>query len=88
MSSPAESAIATYESTRDAALQRVKDLLAIPTVSTDPAFAEDMKRGADWCANRLIHWSCGTVLRLTPKWSRGPTVIASWPEVPWMTKVN
>ena len=36
MSSPAESAIATYESTRDAALQRVKDLLAIPTVSTDP----------------------------------------------------
>ena len=53
MSSPAESAIATYESTRDAALQRVKDLLAIPTVSTDPAFAEDMQRGADWCANRL-----------------------------------
>ena len=53
MSSSAESAIATYESDRDAALQRVKDLLAIPTVSTDPAFAEDVQRGADWCANRL-----------------------------------
>ena len=53
MSSPAESAIATYESNRDEALSHLKDLLSIPTVSTDPSYAPDMQRGADWCANRL-----------------------------------
>ncbi len=37
----------------DAATQRLRDLLTIPSVSTDPAYAGDVKRAADWIEHDL-----------------------------------
>lgn len=36
-----------------AAVERLKALLAIPSVSTDPAYANDVKRAADWVTDAL-----------------------------------
>ncbi len=35
------------------AVARLRDLLSIPSVSTDPAFKKDVARGADWVAAQL-----------------------------------
>src|SRR3546814_17844396 len=37
----------------DASVARLFDLLRIPSVSTDPAFAEDVGRAAQWMADEL-----------------------------------
>src|SRR3546814_19601119 len=37
----------------DASVARLFDLLRIPSVSTDPAFAEDVGRAAPWMADEL-----------------------------------
>ena len=37
----------------DDALARLEELLAIPSISTDPAYAEHIQRGAEWVARAL-----------------------------------
>ncbi len=37
----------------DASIERLFDVLRIPSVSTDPAFAEEVRRGAQWMADTL-----------------------------------
>ncbi len=37
----------------DRSVERLRDLLRIPTISTDPAFAADCRRGAAWLAGDL-----------------------------------
>jgi len=37
----------------DSALERLKDLLRIKSISTDPAYKEDTRAAAEWCAQRL-----------------------------------
>ncbi len=37
----------------EASLDRLRELLSIPSVSTDPAFAGDVRRAAEWCASQL-----------------------------------
>ena len=41
-------------------LARLEELLAIPSVSLDPARAADMRRAADWLADEL-RWAGGRV---------------------------
>jgi len=37
----------------DGSLERLFELLSIPSISTDPAFKGDVERAADWCAETL-----------------------------------
>ncbi|MCE9588929.1 MAG: dipeptidase [Planctomycetes bacterium] len=46
------------------ALERLKQVLAIPSVSTDPAYAGHVKRAADWYANALRE--CGLNVKVHP----------------------
>ena len=41
------------EDAREAAVERLKDFLSIPSVSTDPAYDAEIQRGAAWVAERL-----------------------------------
>ncbi|RTL62658.1 MAG: dipeptidase [Hyphomicrobiales bacterium] len=42
------------DETREAAVERLFDLIRIPSISTDPAYAPDCKKAADWCAKQLV----------------------------------
>ena len=44
---------AHLDADHDAAVQRLMDFLRIPSVSTDPAFATDVRRGAGWVQAQL-----------------------------------
>jgi len=41
------------DETQNAALERLFELIRIPSVSTDPAFKEDCLKAAQWCARQL-----------------------------------
>jgi acetylornithine deacetylase/succinyl-diaminopimelate desuccinylase-like protein len=43
----------TLDQTHTEALDRLFDLLRIPSVSTDPAYEPDCRKAADWCARQL-----------------------------------
>src|SRR4051794_41914447 len=55
------------------AVARLEELLAIPSVSLDPARAGDMRRAADWLADEL-HWAGGRVVETDGH----PIVLAEW----------
>ncbi|MFV0244502.1 MAG: M20/M25/M40 family metallo-hydrolase [Qingshengfaniella sp.] len=44
----ADPVLSQIDSSLDPALRRLSDLLAIPSISTDPAYAPDCQRAADW----------------------------------------
>ncbi len=48
-----EAVLDHLESDADAALSRLSELLSIPSVSTDPAYAADVRRAADWIAAQM-----------------------------------
>ena len=48
-----EAVLAEADAELDASLGRLFELLAIPSVSTDPAYKADVDRAADWCVNEL-----------------------------------
>ena len=48
-----DTVLARIDQNREAAVQRLFDLLAIPSVSTDPAFAKDCARAGQWLVDEL-----------------------------------
>ncbi len=53
MAEPLNLVLKELNSSRDAALDRLFDLLKIKSISTDPAYKNDCRRAADWCAAQL-----------------------------------
>lgn len=53
------------------------ELLRIPSVSTDPAFAEDVRRAADWIADKMRSFGMDAELVEMPE-GRHPTVLGTW----------
>ena len=54
------------DSDGDAALSRLFDLLKIKSISTDPAFADDCVKGADWLVDELQSIGIDASRRDTP----------------------
>jgi len=48
-----DKALSAAESAFDASRERWFDLLRIPSVSTDPAYAQDCRKAAEWCRDTL-----------------------------------
>jgi acetylornithine deacetylase/succinyl-diaminopimelate desuccinylase-like protein len=70
-------AIANYlDGRRDEHLEQLKALLRIPSVSTDPAHTADVRRAADWVAERLRAAGCSRV-QVHPT-ERHPIVYGEW----------
>ncbi len=58
--------LAHLDSQRDVAIARLCDLLRIPSISTDPAYAKDTRRAAEWLANDLRSIGFDASVRDTP----------------------
>lgn len=63
-------------STEDDALEEFRELLRIPSVSTDPARADDVRNAAEWVRNRLKRAGFPDVRFVAT--DRHPVVIARW----------
>ncbi len=64
----------------DRMLHELKDLLAIPSVSTDPEYAGECKRAAGWVASHLRDLGCSKVELLGS--DTHPVVLAEGPHIP------
>ena len=53
MSSRLPDVLKHLDRTQDAALERLFELIRIPSISTDPAFAGHCRSAAEWCARQL-----------------------------------
>lgn len=53
MSAQLAQVLKTLDDTREAALERLFELIRIPSVSTDPAYKAHCRQAADWCATQL-----------------------------------
>jgi len=60
---------------RAAALERLSQFLAIPSISTDPAYHEPCLQAAEWCADALRE--IGFTARVEPTGGK-PMVVAHW----------
>ncbi|MDU8942010.1 dipeptidase [Ovoidimarina sediminis] len=62
-----EQVLQRIDSDRDAALERLLALLRIPSISTDPAFAGDVDRAADWLVDDLRSLGASVEKHATPR---------------------
>lgn len=73
--------IAHLEKNEQASIERLMDWLRIPSVSTDPAYREDVARAGQWCADRLKE--AGFKVEVKPTGTKDkpghPVVLASTP---------
>ena len=65
---------------QDAILDSLRDFVAIPSVSTDPAYAADMRRGADFLAAHMR--ACGLENIGVRPTAGHPVVTADWLHAP------
>lgn len=75
-----EQVLAHIESQRDAHLAALKEFVAIPSVSTDPARAADVRRCAEWVCARL-EGAGFPVVEVVPTGGH-PVVYAEWTGAP------
>jgi acetylornithine deacetylase/succinyl-diaminopimelate desuccinylase-like protein len=68
-------ALAHIDADLDQSLARLFELVRIPSISTDPAFAKDVARAADWAAADLNSIGFEASVRPTPG---HPMVVAHW----------
>ncbi len=61
-----EPVLARIDSDLPAAIERLMELLRIPSISTDPAFAEDCQTAADWLVADLASFGVKAEKRPTP----------------------
>jgi acetylornithine deacetylase/succinyl-diaminopimelate desuccinylase-like protein len=73
MRTPLAAVLKRLDETHDEALDRLFELIRIPSVSTDPAFAPDCRKAAEWCVRQLS--GLGFDARLVPT-AGHPMVVA------------
>ena len=61
-----DAVLARIDASQTAALDRLKELLRIPSISTDPAHAEDCHHAADWLVSELTDLGFEASKRTTP----------------------
>lgn len=79
--SPAQidAALAHADSHMDESLGRLRELIAIKSISTDPAYAAECKRAADWLVSEVAGLGFDARARPTPG---HPVVVGHGPQVP------
>jgi acetylornithine deacetylase/succinyl-diaminopimelate desuccinylase-like protein len=73
-----DKALAYAEAHMDQSLDRLKQLIAIKSISTDPAYADECRRAADWIVAQLKSEGFDAAARPTPG---HPVVVAHAPKV-------
>lgn len=76
MNDQREQALAYLRANRDAFRRALSEVLSIPSVSTDPAHAEDIRRAASWVADHLRALGMQKVEVFSTE--RHPVVYAEW----------
>ena len=71
-----EAVLAHVDAGLNQSLERLYELLRIKSISTDPAYAEDCRRAADWIAHELNGLGFDAAARPTPG---HPVVVAHGP---------
>ena len=69
------SVLARIDADLEVSVQKLLDLLRIPSISTDPAFSEDCRSAAQWLVQDLISLGAEASLRETPG---HPMVVGHW----------
>lgn len=70
-----EKTLAHIDATLDASLDRLFEVVRIPSISTDPAYKAEVARAADWAAKDLASIGFEASVRPTPG---HPMVVAHW----------
>ena len=76
MSTPLDAVLAQVDAGLDASLGRLYELLRIKSISTDPAYAQDCRKAADWIVGELAGLGFDAAARETPG---HPVVVAHGP---------
>jgi acetylornithine deacetylase/succinyl-diaminopimelate desuccinylase-like protein len=76
MSTPLDAVLAQVDAGLDASLGRLYALLRIKSISTDPAYAQDCRKAADWIVGELASLGFDAAARETPG---HPVVVAHGP---------
>ncbi len=79
-----DAALAHADANLDASLERLTALIAIKSISTDPAYAAECRRAADWLVSDLVSEGFTASARATPG---HPVVVAHGPKVGGPTAV-